>query len=88
MVHNMHERIVLKELLHDTSGSPETPEARWKHETLYVVLDSVHEDRTGSRRTDHFMKCCLYFHVTVFHVSGSEMYNTVYDLSSLNTYCD
>ena len=23
-----------------TSGSPETPESKWKHETLYVVLDS------------------------------------------------
>eukprot|EP00731_Ephydatia_muelleri_P006798 Em0003g1046a len=24
-----------------TSGSPETPESKWKQETLYVILDSV-----------------------------------------------
>ena len=64
-----------------TSGSPETPESKWKHETLYVVLVSV----INSTRSRFEKNRPLYEMLSVISPNCfphlSEMYKTVYDLT-------
>ena len=72
-----------------TSGSPETPESKWKHETLYVVLDSV----LSSMRNRFEKNRSLYEMLSVFSPNCfprlSEMYNTVYDLTrAVTSFCE
>ena len=72
-----------------TSGSPETPESKWKHETLYVVLVSV----INSTRSRFEKNRPLYEMLSVISPNCfphlSEMYKTVYDLTRIVTsFCE
>ena len=78
-----------KGALAGTSGFPETPESKWKHETLYVVLDSV----LSSMRNRFEKNRPLYEMLSVFSPNCfprlSEMYKSVYDLTHIVTsFCD